>query len=256
MAITLVILMTSSIAAVLGDSLCLIDNCSVCNSTFAICVTQDPNMPIPKGLNPNIETLYIGYTGPNTTLTAKMLSPYQNLHNFSIAGDNIVSLESRVLANTKLRRVEEIYTAIKSLPDAFGENSNVYALFLGYNKLTNIPTNIFHSLGELILLDLSYNPELRACNSSKDGHYSIGEEFKNLSKLDILYVAGLGKGDLITCKNITPKYFDPVSQIRQINLSDTGFFYGKHAPQMLSSLTNLTSLSWILNTVTKYLEMN
>ena len=253
MAITLVILMTSSIAAVLGDSLCLIDNCSVCNSTFAICVTQDPNMPIPNNLNPNIVTLYIGYTGPNTTLTAKMLSPYQNLHSFSITGDNIESLESRVFANTKLRRVEVIYTAIKSLPDdTFGKNSNVYALFLGYNKLRNIPTNIFHSLGELILLDLSYNPELRACNSSKDGHYSIGEEFKNLSKLDILHVAGLGEGDLITCKNITPKYFDPVSQIRQINLSDTGFFYSKHAPQMLSSLTNLTSLS--LNHVFPYAE--
>ena len=140
MATIVLLLIATLTAAVWGDSLCLIDNCSVCNSTFAICKTHDANMPIPNNLNPNIVTLYIGYTGPNTTLTAKMLSPYQNLHSLSITGDNIESLESRVFANTKLRRVEVIYTAIKSLPDdTFGKNSNVYALFLGYNKLRNIP---------------------------------------------------------------------------------------------------------------------
>ena len=249
MATIVLLLIATLTAAVWGDSLCLIDNCSVCNSTFAICKTHDANMPIPNNLNPNIITLYIGYSGPPTVLKADMLSRYQNIHNFSITGNNITEVKSGFFASQKLLRVSVQYTSIQSLPnDTFGENSNIYALFLGYNKLmSSIPTNVFHSLRQLILIDLSYNINIQTC---RDGRDSIGEEFRNLTELDILHIAGLGMGYEQSCVNVTPSYFEPVSQIRQLNLSDTGFFYSKHASKMLTHLTNLTILS--LNHVSPY----
>ena len=56
-------------------------------------------MPIPNNLNPNIITLYIGYSGPPTVLKADMLSRYQNIHNFSITGNNITEVGSGFIAS-------------------------------------------------------------------------------------------------------------------------------------------------------------
>lgn len=251
---TIVILICTLVVTVVeSGSLCLIEQCIVCNSTFALCSTRDVNEPIPRNLNTSIETLYIGYSGQPIELTAHMLASFPNLRDFSITG-HITSLGSQVFASEKLSSVRVQYTFIHSVPDdTFGERSDITSLFLGYNKLRRIPTNVFHSLRSLALLDLSYNIHIPACLPGQaSSEPSIGEEFRNLSKLDILHIAGLGSGIKLICKNITSKYFEPVSQIRQLNLSDTEFFFSSHAAELLLPLKNLTMLS--LNHVFPFAE--
>ena len=94
-------------------------------------------------------------------------------------------------------------------------------------------SNLLQNLKNLRMLDLAQNPIEDICSQSQ-----LNEEFRELKSLDYLTLNGLGDSD--KCRNLTDKFFAPVSHITQLELSENGFFSG--SLQILKVFQNLTTL--------------
>ena len=160
------------------------DHCHFKNDTAAFCDTF--YSVITPDLSENTRYLNIHYSGPEAVLSNQQLRRYKQLENITISG-NVRSVRPLAFKFQKrLKSLAIVGTAVSKIPnDLFGTNmTSLHELHLQQNKLENIPFGLFRFLKELRVLNLADNCiRLQRC--------AVGEEFKHLSKLSSLNIAGL-----------------------------------------------------------------
>ena len=219
--------------------------CSVCTIIYTLCLTNETD-PFPATLDPKTESLDVQYRGNRGfSLTVLMISQYPSLRELKITG-NLAFVEDRTFESSTVKTLTIQHSKLSSLPNrTFGTHSKVEVLYLNNNPSMNVvPFNIFHSLRELAGLDLSYN-NFPVCENK-----TIGEDFSLLPSLRTLNLAGLGSQNPDKCKNINGTFLKSLSQVRNLNLSETAFFHG--AQTVLRPLTNLVNLT--INNVAPYYD--
>ena len=228
-----------------NTKICSIDECSVCDDGEAICTTTDPSEIIPATLPNNTWAIGIKYYGPPQNISASSLSRFRNLKNFALEG-HISAIKNETFAShTNLQYVYITQTNVDELPDdVFGDNSSVIYLNLTRNKLRRMPgKELLQSIQKVRAIDLSYNPIEDICLSQQ-----LNKEFYNLKSL--FWISFSGLGNRTSCSELPDNFFSPVSHISQLELTESGFFYGNQ--DILNVFHNLTELH--INHVSPYTE--
>ena len=162
----------------------------MCSTEIADCTTNDPDSPFPHELDNDTKKIYIYYYGQDITVNEGMLHHFNKLAELHLGGNfraiqsnafsKLLNLEKLTLNNVSLTKIED---------DAFGSNSSLTYLNLTSTKMELIPTNVFHSLVYVQVLDLTDNNNMMVCSSDLT---NIGEEFKLLSSLKKLKMDNIG----------------------------------------------------------------
>ena len=217
--------------------ICEIKGCTVCSHKQAECITDNQDNPIPQELNHTTKWISITYYGTDITLEEAMFSNFKELTVLTLRGNfraiqNNTFRELKYLTNLTLTNVS--LTNIED--DAFGSNSSITSLNLTVTKLKFIPTQVFHSLNNLEVLDLSVNTAMTICSPEIP---NVGMEFSYLTSLTTLKLNWLGQYD--NCGKITDAYFKPIAQVKELHLSASSFLEGPQT--VLKPLSNLTILN-------------
>ena len=209
--------------------------CINCSLKSTLCNT-DETEPFPLTLDSLTRKLVVNYKGNKVfSLTYSMIARYQSLRDLTITG-NTAGIGDNTFKSSCLERLTIHHSKLNLLPDTtFGNHSSLDILSLDHNSfMSQIPTNVFHSLKNLTQLDLSYN-SIPLCERE-----NIGEEFELLTSLQTLSLAGSGQQNPQKCSHLTEHFFKQLSRVQNLNLSETAFFHGSQT--ILLPLTNMVNL--------------
>ena len=214
--------------------------CINCSLKASLC-NSDETEPFPLTLDSLTRKLVVNYKGnKGFSLTYSMIARYQSLRDLTITG-NIAGIGDNTFKSSCLERLTIHHSKLNLLPDTtFGNHSSLEILSLDHNSfMSQIPTNIFHSLINVQELDLSDNPKMDFCSQHMT---SIGSEFRNLTSLRKLTLKYAAHDQ--NCSGNTAEYFKPISQVIDLGLSHSGFLSaGPHDPKLFMHLTKLENLS-------------
>ena len=190
------------------------DHCHFKNQTAAVCDTfSEVIMP---GLSENIKFLSIHYSGPAAELSSEHLHRYKMLENLTLSGNLLRIGRLALQSQVKLTSLSIVGTSISNIPnDIFGTNAtSLCELNLRHNKLSLIPLGLFRYLEELRVLNLADN-----CIKVKNC-FTIGDNFKYLSKLSSLNIAGISSDG--SCKLNGSSFLLSVNpKLSHLNISST-----------------------------------
>ena len=217
--------------------LCSIPECKQCTNQAANCITSNKTQPIPHTLPQDLQWLTLNYRGSIIHLDRNMFADLTDLTVLKLSG-NISSIQPGTFQmHHQLNLLRVSNTHITGLPDyLFPDPSfnRMHTLEIPNNKLTYPPQNVFHLLKHVSTMDLSYNP-LQLCNVQ-----SIGEEFRKLSQLQSLSLAGVGRESHSRC-NISVNLLAPLSKLVALDLSESHILQNNE--HLISSLNSLRALT-------------
>ena len=160
----------------------------------------------------------------NTEVSSLALDLPTSLKQVEIDASNIVSIEP-LTRLTKLTNLEAVRSQVTSIPTQIATLSDLDALSLSYNSITDVPDGIFDGLSNLRLLYFQGNSELTIRNESLRG-------------LDNLFVLNLA---LCGLKTLMPNTLSGLSNLAtlDLDLNLPSFQFPKDIFAGLAALTRL-----------------